>query len=724
MLAITAFLVWPALLQGKEVNDVKCSRICRNSKLLKPHPPLVVISLDGYSQRYLSRRMQPTFDRIAECGVMAEKVFPSFPTLTYPNHVTIATGLYPGHHGIVANTLYDVNVSSQAEHLGKSIRDGFYTKEPIWSLYQRQTKRKAATISWIGSYHNSSYYLQPHYMVPFTEGIHPNEKLDQALKWLKLSDDKRPGLIMVYITEPDHTGHLSTGENDGKLNDAIVLVEGALRNFLAKLKDQGMLECINIVIVSDHGMAEIKNNGVLEELFSLKDMVVSTGVNTLIFRRNSTVSHQEIMSALTCKGTDHVRVFNKTTVPLRFHYSESERIGDYIIVGQRDTNMYSTTKEVNPRKKGAHGFDYIQSDMHTIMFARGPSFKEKVVLPPYLTVEYMNLWTKLLHLPPHENDGEPDFMNLALIDGERKVRVRHDFPVRKCGMTHDTPSLNDTYGNCTSKDKEQLISWVKCPITGASAAVSIATDGQDLCYVAGCNDMAVIDASTDDGFLATLIEIYDTKNNEPLLSSECTFHLMNRSHSCQRPNISEQMEYRTLSAFPTRVLAHERNLIIPWKANFIRGRDFPVPSEISRTPYCTEILDPLNDYTQKIVTKLGRVLSITGTAYDEDYDGKYSSPRTSSQYPTHLFRILVACGNGGWSNAGPFCNRTEETKALSFVFPHMDADPNCLPKHELLLQYTARIKDVESISGQHFNFTNVSDMRQMLLKMHINSELW
>ncbi|EPB70891.1 type I phosphodiesterase / nucleotide pyrophosphatase [Ancylostoma ceylanicum] len=375
------------------------------SRLLKPHPPLVVISLDGYSQRYLSRRMQPTFDRIAECGVMAEKVFPSFPTLTYPNHVTIATGLYPGHHGIVANTLYDVNVSSQAEHLGKSIRDGFYTKEP------------------------------PHYMVPFTEGIHPNEKLDQALKWLKLSDDKRPGLIMVYITEPDHTGHLSTGENDGKLNDAIVLVEGALRNFLAKLKDQGMLECINIVIVSDHA-----------------------------------VSHQEIMSALTCKGTDHVRVFNKTTVPLRFHYSESERIGDYIIVGQRDTNMYSTTKEVNPRKKGAHGFDYIQSDMHTIMFARGPSFKEKVVLPPYLTVEYMNLWTKLLHLPPHENDGEPDFMNLALIDGERK----------------------------------------------------------------------------------------------------------------------------------------------------------------NRTPYCTEILDPLNDYTQKIVTKLGRVLSITGTAYDEDYDGKYSSPRTSS----------------------------------------------------------------------------------------------
>ncbi|KIH65273.1 hypothetical protein ANCDUO_04407 [Ancylostoma duodenale] len=174
------------------------------------------------------------------------------------------------------------------------------------------------------------------------------------------------------------------------------------------------------------------------------------------------------MSALTCNGTDQVRVFTKATVPVRFHYSESKRIGDYIIVGQRDTNIYSTAKEVNLKKKGAHGFDYIQPEMHTIMFARGPSFKEKVVLPPYLTVEYMNLWTS---------------------------------------------------------------------------------------------------------FLATLIELYDAKNNEQLLSSECTFHLTNRSDSCKRFNISEQEQYQTLSAFPGRVLAHECSLIVPWKPNFIRGMD-------------------------------------------------------------------------------------------------------------------------------------------------------
>ncbi|KIH49667.1 hypothetical protein ANCDUO_20257, partial [Ancylostoma duodenale] len=105
------------------------------------------------------------------------------------------------------------------------------------------------------------------------------------------------------------------------------------------------------------------------------------------------VTHEEIMSALTCKGTDHIRVFTKETVPLRYHYSSSKRIGDYIALGQRDTYTYSEKKDVDPSKTGAHGYDYIEPDMPSIMFARGPSFKEKIVLPPFRNVEYMNLWT-------------------------------------------------------------------------------------------------------------------------------------------------------------------------------------------------------------------------------------------------------------------------------------------------------------------------------------------
>ncbi|ETN78286.1 hypothetical protein NECAME_10483 [Necator americanus] len=72
LLAVILVLIWLILLPGKEDDGKKCSRTCRTPKLLIPHPPLVIISLDGYSTQYLSRKLQPTFDRMAECGVTAK----------------------------------------------------------------------------------------------------------------------------------------------------------------------------------------------------------------------------------------------------------------------------------------------------------------------------------------------------------------------------------------------------------------------------------------------------------------------------------------------------------------------------------------------------------------------------------------------------------------------------------------------------------------------------
>ncbi|VDM82781.1 unnamed protein product [Strongylus vulgaris] len=205
-----------------------------------------------------------------------------------------------------------------------------------------------------------------------------------------MDEGERPGLIMVYNMEPDNTGHKTHGP---QLDEAIKSVDKSLERLIRRLKDEGFLGCVNIVIVSDHGMAEIKNRVVLDELFDVEDLIVITGVNTLIFRNDTKLTNEEIMSAMTCKGTDHIRVFNRSTVPVRFHYTESSRIGDFIVPAQRDTLTYLHREDIKPDQNGNHGFDYIEPDMHTIMFARGPSFKEGTVLPPFPNVEYMNLWT-------------------------------------------------------------------------------------------------------------------------------------------------------------------------------------------------------------------------------------------------------------------------------------------------------------------------------------------
>ncbi|VDM78031.1 unnamed protein product [Strongylus vulgaris] len=133
ILALVGVVIWLSVRPGKEDQDARCSKLCHNPKFLQPHPPLIVISLDGYAHKYLSKKIQPTLEKIAECGVSA-KVYSSFPSQTFPNHIVMATGLYPGHHGIVGNTIYDRNLSSKPEYLGTNSVDGHYVKEPVSAI--------------------------------------------------------------------------------------------------------------------------------------------------------------------------------------------------------------------------------------------------------------------------------------------------------------------------------------------------------------------------------------------------------------------------------------------------------------------------------------------------------------------------------------------------------------------------------------------------------------
>ncbi|VDK47712.1 unnamed protein product [Cylicostephanus goldi] len=185
--------------------------------------------------------------------------------------------------------------------------------------------------------YRSSGYLQPHYTIPFNNNMNLDDKFDQVVKWLKLDEDERPGLIMTYVSEIDFAGHRVSGL---ELDAAIKSVDESIERFLRKLSKKGMLNCVNLVILSDHGMAEIKERVVLEELFDINGLVIFQGATTLIFRNGSTLTDKEILNTLICKGTDHFRAFNKTTVPARWHFSNSRRIGDLIVLGKRGSRTY------------------------------------------------------------------------------------------------------------------------------------------------------------------------------------------------------------------------------------------------------------------------------------------------------------------------------------------------------------------------------------------------
>jgi hypothetical protein len=110
-------------------HDATCQIQCNKADITIP--PLLIISLDGFNHKYLERKLVPTLDSMADCGARAKFVFPSYPSKTFPNHYTIATGLYPEAHGIVDNGVYDPKISPVLEDMKKTKFSQFYGGEPV-----------------------------------------------------------------------------------------------------------------------------------------------------------------------------------------------------------------------------------------------------------------------------------------------------------------------------------------------------------------------------------------------------------------------------------------------------------------------------------------------------------------------------------------------------------------------------------------------------------------
>lgn len=168
----------------------------------------VIVSLDGFRWDYPQMYDTPFLDSLGARGVRAV-MRPSFPSKTFPNHYTLATGLMPDHHGIIANRFYDV-ASGRTYSIGDSATakdPSFYGGEPIWLTAKRQGV-KAGVVYWPGSdvairgqypdyWHD--YARRPLLSFP--------ERVAEITRLLTLPEGERPRLIMAYFNEPDHSGH-------------------------------------------------------------------------------------------------------------------------------------------------------------------------------------------------------------------------------------------------------------------------------------------------------------------------------------------------------------------------------------------------------------------------------------------------------------------------------------------------------------------------------------
>lgn len=373
-----------------------------------PYSPLILISLDGFRADYLDRGLTPNLRALADDGVHAQALKPAFPTLTFPNHYTIVTGLYPDHHGIVNNRFVDPSSGRKFVYKDKrSTSDPtWWGGEPLWVSVEKQGKQ-AATMFWPGS-DVAIEGVRPEFWMGFDGKIKADDRVDKVLSWLDLPDPKRPDFITLYLEQADHAGHDSGPDSDA-VNQALTELDRAIGRLIDGLRRRHLFASANIIVVSDHGMtaASADRIVVIDKVVNIADVeVINTGVLAAFAAKPG--REHEVETAL-LHQQDHMRCWKKSEIPARFHYGANARIPPYVCLADDgwliDTQEYLDT----PRHHvslGEHGYDNDDPMMRALFIAHGAAFKRGLTVPEFDNVDIYPLMTTILHIRPQPNDGK------------------------------------------------------------------------------------------------------------------------------------------------------------------------------------------------------------------------------------------------------------------------------------------------------------------------------
>ena len=385
---------------------------------------LLLVSLDGVHPDDLGRGDTPRIDRLAHEGVRAEWMTPSYPALTFPNHYTIVTGLRPDRHGIVHNTMQDPALGRFSLKLRDAVGDGrWWGGEPLWVTAER-AGLPTATLFWPGS-EAPVQGVRPRRWHPFDAALPIADRVGTIAAWLGEPPATRPRLATLYFEHPDDAAH-AHGPGSPQLRAALREVDTAIGWLLDQLEHSGAAARTDIVIVSDHGMAEVPPGQVVavEELVAPDDADLVSHGQVVGFRPQS---GREAAAERQLLGRhEHHACWRRAELPARWHYGRHPRVPP--IVCQMDPG-WDAVPRAHPAfrstgTRGSHGYDPAEPAMRAIFIARGPSFARGRVLAPFENVDVYPLLARLLGLPPASHDGDPGTL-LPALRAPRGGAARH-----------------------------------------------------------------------------------------------------------------------------------------------------------------------------------------------------------------------------------------------------------------------------------------------------------
>ncbi|KAJ7988030.1 hypothetical protein DPEC_G00319400 [Dallia pectoralis] len=687
-------------------------------------PPLILVSLDGFRAGYLNQSVRlPVISKLRSCGTTTPYMRPVYPTKTFPNHYTIVTGLYPESHGIVDNNMYDVNRNAYFSLKDpEKLNAAWYHGEPVW-LTAMYNKLKSATFFWPGSDVAIQGRLPDFYHL-YDKSTSYEKRISAIFDWLNLPQDQRPDFITLYLDEPDKSGH-SFGPMSSQVVTALMKVDRLLGVLMDDLKQINLHRCVNLVLLSDHGMEEAsceKGFYVKSYLNNVDDFTVVPGPAARIRPKRLpedffTFDYEGLVKNLTCKRADQpMRPYLKEDLPKRLHFANNVRIERAHLYMKPGWQAALSAVEVKYCTGGFHGSDNVFRNMQSIFVAYGPGLKSKTQVAPFENIEVYNLLCDLLDVPPAPNNGTHGSLNHLLRNPPHHpvYPAQRSFPVR-CEASSTTPS-DDLGCVCVGSVAEETLNRQLAansyPTTShlPYGVPQVLREKASYCLL---HHADYINGYSRDTLMPMWVAytIAPLKSVQPLnpLTESCV-----RADVRVAPALSQNCVRYQNQQVLTYGLLHPPNL----SSNGNTTESQLTSNMAPMYPAFKEVWTYFHDVLLvKYSQKLNGVNVVSGPVFDPKATGTFVAPALGALHeaptPSHFYVILTSCGNSTLSPT----DCVGRLKATAFVLPHRPDHMEMCSNgsdfewvQEWAQFHVARVRDVELLTGLSFYHDRVTGL--------------
>ena len=468
-------------------------------------PTTILISLDGFRADFLDRRLTPTLNSFIREGVSPKYMLPSFPSVTFPNHFTLVTGLYPESHGVVGNTFWDSELADEFYYTNKSnsMQPKWWLADPIWQTAEEQGVETAIHM-WPGSeahigdiepmfvdkYNGSEVYpAKVRRILEFLDKPGPQDDSHEASVENKEKNprpdppDARPQLIAAYVPNVDADGH-KFGPNSTEIRRTIMGVDGMLESILEGLEHRNLTKIVNVIVVSDHGMATTSTDRLvqLEDLVDVDAIEHIDGWPHYGLRPKNDEDIPELYQHLSEEAANREGFdvyLRDENMPARYHFTQSHRIAPlwlmpwtgWAIVTRDEMDVEVARKNGDTyHPRGIHGYDHEHPLMRAMFVARGPSFPHAAGsrVDVFQNTEVYNIVCDSVGIDPKPNNGT---LRLPL----KPVGLHSDLPDYAKEPVIDLPPFTSTMAAPVFYSVGTITASTENPVGASDSAIPIPT---------------------------------------------------------------------------------------------------------------------------------------------------------------------------------------------------------------------------------------------------------